>query len=75
MKKLFQRWYHGKTEMLKFDNEPGSGVVVLPTFVTTYHWTARWARKAVKFYALHWQFLWGTVIGLASLWVGILSLK
>jgi hypothetical protein len=75
MKKLLQRWYHGKTEMLEFDNEPGSGVIIFPTFITTYHWTARLARRAVKFYVAHWQFLWGTAIGLASLWVGILSLK
>lgn len=75
MKKLLQRWYHGKTEMLEFDNDPNSGVVIFPGFVTTYHWTARWARNAVKFYFAHWQFIWGTALGLASLWVGILSLK
>lgn len=75
MKKLLQRWYHGKTEMLEFENEPGCGVVILPTFITTYHWTAQVARRAMEFYVAHWKFLWSTATGLDSLWVGVLFLK
>jgi hypothetical protein len=75
MRKLLKQWYHGKTEMVEFDNDPDSTVFICPTFVTSYHWTARWARSVVKFCSLHWQFLVSTIIALLSLAAGILALK
>jgi len=75
MLKWIKQWYNGQTTMVEFDNDPNSGVFVFPMWVTTYHWTAQIARRFVKFHSEYWQFMWGTVIGVASLVVGILSLK
>lgn len=75
MLKWLRRWYNGKTTMVKFDNDPSSRVVVLPAFITTYHWSARIARCLVKFYLQHWQFVWGTAIGVGGLIIGFLSMK
>lgn len=75
MLKWIRQWYSGRTEMLEFDNDPNSVVFVFPAWITHYHWTARIARSLVAFHSKHWQFVWGTAIGVASLVVGILSLK
>lgn len=75
MLKWIRQWYNGKTTMLEFENDPNSRVVVLPAWITTYHWTARIARSLVKFYLQNWQFVWGTAIGLIGVIIGLLSLK
>lgn len=75
MLERFKRWYNGETKIREFDNDPNSSIVILPAVYTDYHWSAKVARSLVAFYLKHWQWLWGTAIALAGLWVAILSLK
>jgi hypothetical protein len=72
MWKWLEQWYYGTTKV--HENSPNSSVVILGVY-TEYHWTARIARTLVSFYRAHWQWLWATAIGAASLWVAVLSLK
>lgn len=68
-----KRWYNGETKM----DEPIIGpdfFMVSPPY-TEYHWTARVARAVVLFCFRHWQWVWGTAIALAGLYVAVLSLK
>lgn len=66
---FLNKWYHGTTKVEHFDelNEEPSGYV-LPLVFIEYHWTSRIARGLVDFHLRHWQFIWGTVIALASLY-------
>lgn len=75
MLKRFNRWYKGKTMIEEFDNDPTSYIIVHPLIYTKRHWTAMVARTLITFYLKHWQWLWATAIGSASLWVAILSMK
>jgi hypothetical protein len=67
-----KNWYGG--ELVIEPNEPDS-VFILPLMYKRYHWTAKAARTVVSFYLRHWQWVWGTIIGIASLWVAVLSMK
>ncbi len=69
--KWLSEWYNGK--LVQPHNPPDSYLIFGPHF--QYHWTARIARAVVAFYIKNWQWLWGTAIGLAGLWVAVLSLK
>lgn len=71
MLKLLKDWYNG--EFVVEPEEPGS--MLMPLMYTRYHWTARIVRMLAAFYLQHWQWVWGTAIGVASLWVAVLSLK
>lgn len=75
MLKRLSCWYNGETKMTEFHNDPSSGIVIGPGIYREYHWTAKVARKFVAFYLKHWQWFWGTAIGVASLWVAVLSMK
>lgn len=68
-------WYNGKEMIQEFYNDPNSSVWIAPHFYTEYHWTAKAVRSLVGFYLRHWQWLWGTVIGVASLIIAIIALK
>ncbi|CAN7761207.1 hypothetical protein LJR296_006970 [Cupriavidus necator] len=63
-----RRWYEGDTRIQEFDNDPDSPVVILPGLYTEYHWTATVARALVAFYQRHWQWLWGILIAVATLY-------
>lgn len=65
-------WYNG--ELVIEPNEPDS-VFILPLMYKRYHWTAKAARTVASFYLRNWQWVWGTVIGVASLWVAVISIK
>lgn len=72
---MFERmksWYNG--ELVIEPDEPNSPFV-FPLMYQRYHWTAKLARIVASFYLRHWQWVWGTVIGVASLWVAVLSMK
>ncbi|SFZ81330.1 hypothetical protein SAMN02983003_0440 [Devosia enhydra] len=74
-KTLFQRisdWYEGK--MIPHDNLPASEVFFFGWYYER-HWTANVARVLFTFYLAHWQWLIGTIIGVAGLWVAILALR
>lgn len=73
MLKWIKHWYNGETEMDDPIIEPG--LVIVPAPYTQYHWTAKIARSVVSFYLAHWQWIWGTVIAIASLFVTIANLK
>jgi hypothetical protein len=60
-------WYEGELKVWDSPNTIG--------FNMERHWTAEVARTLVEFYLKHWQWLWGTVIGVASLWVAVIALK
>lgn len=67
-------WYNGKDVITKYDNE-GHSVIIMPSIHTEYHWTAKCAREVVKFYLNHWQWVIGTVLAIAGLYVAILQLR
>ncbi|UIN23499.1 hypothetical protein [Herbaspirillum frisingense] len=75
MLKWLIHWYNGEAKFREFDQDDFPGVVIYPGFYIEYHWTAKIARLFAAFYLKHWQWLWGTAIGIASLWVAVLSLK
>ena len=69
--KWLGKWYHGRWTQ---PYNPPNGLVIIGGHFE-YHWTARIARAVVSFYLKNWQWVWGTVIALAALWVSVLSLK
>ncbi len=60
-------WYEGKLEVWDSPNIIG--------FDMKRHWTAVAARALVGFYLRNWQWIWGTIIAVAGLWVAVLALK
>ena len=60
-------WWHGE-----FKTYDVPGVV---GFFTERHWTSNAAHAVWDFYLKHWQWVWGTVIALAGLWVAVRALK
>ena len=67
--KWLSEWYNGK--LVIPDNH---GLFVFgPHF--GYHWTARIARAVVAFYGRKWEWIWSTLIALASLWAAVAALK
>ena len=67
---FLKNWYNGKTEIQHFDelNQESSGIYLLPSISTEYHWTARATRMLVNFVIRHFQFILTTVIALAALY-------
>lgn len=60
-------WYEGRLEVY---DTPG-----IIGFTMRRHWTAKAVRVLAEFYLAHWQWIWGTAIGVASLWVAVAALK
>ncbi|MCY0388402.1 hypothetical protein OVY01_14410 [Robbsia sp. Bb-Pol-6] len=78
MKKMWQRargWYEGEGKATLYDNDPDSGVFIMPSFHTEYHWTATVARSLVNFYGLNWQFMCSTIIALVGIYLAYRALK
>jgi hypothetical protein len=71
MLKRIRAWYEGTHKTIRHDNDPGSDVWFMPSFVTEYHWTARFAHALVEFYLRHWQWLWTTVIAVGGLMLSV----
>ena len=72
MLKWLSEWYNGswtKVDQLK-PNE-----YVTFSGGLEYHWTAQIARALVSFAQKKWEWIVGTAIALAALWVSVLSLK
>lgn len=69
MMKWLSEWYNGKMVV----PESHGFVIFGPHF--EYHWTARIARALVAFYLRKWEWIWTTLIAVASLWVAVLALK
>lgn len=71
MLERIRAWYNGTAKTIHCDNDPRSGVWIMPSFITEYHWTARVAHAIVEFYLKHWQWLWTTVIAVGGLMVSV----
>jgi len=74
-KENIKHWYQREVKMITFEDDPDGMVFIAPLVYTKYHWTAKIARGFVGFYLRHWQWLLGTAIAIAGLYVAILSLK
>ena len=72
MLRKIKEWYEG--EWVPFENNPNSSIVLIGGSYRR-HWTAEIARKLISFYLNHWQWCWGTIIALVSLYVAIIALK
>jgi hypothetical protein len=70
---LIKRWYNGEQKIRK--NDPESLVSFVPGVYTEYHWSAKIARAIVAFYLRHWQWVWGMIIAIVSLYISVLALK
>ena len=75
MVEWLKRWYEGRTEVTEFENDPNSYIHVLPLVTTDYHWTTKVARALVSFYLKHWQWIWGTALAVAGLYLALLQLR
>lgn len=75
MLNFIRRWYQGKSEIQEFENLPGSSIYIGSSFYIDYHWSAKGARTLVAFYLQNWQWVWGTTIGLLSLYFAVLAIK
>jgi hypothetical protein len=64
------RWYKG--EDVPPDNDPHSPLVFMLGH-RQYHWTARAARRVVRFCCEEWKWLIGTVLAIAGLLVAALA--
>ena len=73
MWKKIKLWYIGETVMNDPIIEPD--LIMVPPPYTKYHWTAKLARSLVSFYIAHWQWMWGTAIAVAGLYVAIIQLN
>lgn len=62
-----RRWYEGEQKIHEFDDDPNSGVFIVPMVYTEHHWSAKAVRAIVAFYLQHWKWIWSTVIGVASI--------
>lgn len=62
--KAIARWYAG--EDVPPDNDPRSQFVLLQGR-RRYHWSARVARRLVRFYCEHWKWLWAFPAVIATL--------
>ena len=72
MRERIRQWYHGTTvfhEGRQFDRG-----VIMPSWTTHYSRSALIARRLVKFWLAHWQFLITTALAIAALVVGLLAL-
>ena len=74
MFRSIKRWYAGEDKFHEFENDPSSGAHIFPLLYTEIHWTAKFVRIIVKFYLRNWQWLWGTTITIAGLYIAILTL-
>ena len=60
-------WWGGKWE--PFKNPPG-GDGFLVGGATTYHWSAKAARKVWQFIATEWKWVFYALVTLVGLWIG-----
>lgn len=67
-------WYQG-TYVPPPKNAPNSGVVFIGHGFYVQPRLARYIGAVIRFYFRHWQWLWSTVIAVASLYVAVLALK
>jgi len=72
MFRRIKRWYEG--DWIAWENDPNDSIIVIGGNYER-HWTAEIARLLVSFYLKHWQWCWGTIIALVSLYVALLALK
>lgn len=73
MWKKIKLWYVGETVMNDPIIEPD--LIMVPPPYTKYHRTAKLARSLVSLYIAHWQWMWGTAIAVAGLYVAIIQLN
>lgn len=67
-------WYRG-TYVPPPDNDPNSHVVFIGCSIYVQPRLARFMGAVIAFYFRHWQWVWSTVLGIAGLYVAVLTLK
>lgn len=50
-----KRWHDGESEIIEFENDTDSSIVIMPMLYAEYHWSAKIARAIVGFYLRRWQ--------------------
>jgi hypothetical protein len=69
--KWLRNWYEGTWTQ---PHNPANSYLVFGPY-QEHHWTAQIVRSVVGFCQRHWQWIVGTAIALAALYVSVLSLK
>ncbi len=70
----FAVWYRG-TYIPPPENDPNSSVVFIGFGFYVQPPLARVIGAIAKFYSLHWQWVWSTILAIIGLYVAVLALK
>ena len=74
LRNKFAIWYRG-TYVPPPENDPSSSVVFIGRGFYAQPRLARVIGVVAKFYTLHWQWVWSTIIAVIGLYVAVLALK
>ncbi len=68
------KWWEGKY-IPPEPNDPDCPIVFISVGYYERHWSAKFVSTLIGFYRKHWQWIWSTIIAVASLYAAILALK